>query len=209
MTSQEAVRFFQCQHPYNDCIAKCESEWNLFRRNSRYKQWIYLLSWSTHVFSWGTAAGNSDRIRKSSVFNPKLTGKYDRRLDYLLLNKILGKPILFAFEMREDPRLAEEQLKRHIGVRNCYQGLEGSNRDEISQNLVQRFNALDFYKSLSDLDKSHFSQFLDKVYFAKRRHPDNPRRTFFYGDCLEPGFLDVIGLKYLEPAIERTLGVRF
>ena len=33
-------------------------------------------------------SGSSDRIRNSSILNKKLTGKYDRRVDYLMLKKL-------------------------------------------------------------------------------------------------------------------------
>ena len=41
------------------------------------------------------------------------------------------------------------------------------------------------------------------------KHPENPKRTFYYGDCLEPKFMVTINKKYLEPVIESVLDVKF
>ena len=50
---------------------------NFLESQSKYR---YLIIWSeeSEVFSWGTMSKGSDRIRKSSLLNKKLTGKYDR-----------------------------------------------------------------------------------------------------------------------------------
>ena len=50
---------------------------------------------------------------------------------------------------------------------------------------------------------------MNDVFFKKLRHPINPKRTFYYGDSLEPKFLHTIGKPYLEDSIERMLDVCF
>jgi len=40
-------------------------------------------------------------------------------------------------------------------------------------------------------------------------YPKNPKRTFYYGDSLEPKFLRTIGKEYLEPSVEKILDVNF
>jgi hypothetical protein len=47
------------------------------------------------------------------------------------------------------------------------------------------------------------------VFLGKLKHPKNPKRTFYYGDCLEPKFFRTINKEYLEPVIEKVLDVDF
>ena len=56
---------------------------------------------------------NNNRIRLSSIFNNKLTGKYDRRVDYLMLKKIFGleKVIIFKFNTRDETLFTRGKLK--------------------------------------------------------------------------------------------------
>ena len=67
-----------------------EQEIKRYRKSGN--QFLYLIIWNLNdgIFSWGTMSGSSDRIRKSSILNKKLTGKYDRRVDYLMLKKVEG-----------------------------------------------------------------------------------------------------------------------
>ena len=38
-----------------------------------------------------------------------------------------------------------------------------------------------------DIDtKNLFDDFFFNVFLGKLKHPENPKRTFYYGDCLEP-----------------------
>ena len=47
------------------------------------------------------------------------------------------------------------------------------------------------------------------MFLGKLKHPENPKRTFYYGDCLEPKLLRTINKEYLEPVIEKVLDVIF
>lgn len=68
-------------------------DWIRFVQESASPGWIYFVQFGTTIFAWGTASGKGERLRKSSIFDEKLTGKYDRRVDYLMLKIIEGKPL--------------------------------------------------------------------------------------------------------------------
>jgi hypothetical protein len=185
-----------------------ELEWKRYKKSCKNQKWVYLISWTKDIFSWGTTSGSNDRIRKSSLFNPKLTGKYDRRVDYLMLNIIYGMPAVYVFEMAADPTIVESEVRTRIGKqRFCYHGFKGQNRDDISKEILEEFYRTEHYKKLSDEDRSNFTEYLEDVYFAKRELA--PNRTFAWGDSLEPNFLKKIDKKHLEPSIGRTLKVVF
>ena len=153
-------------------------------------------------------SGSSNRIRKSSLMNKKLTGKYDRRVDYLMLLKIYGLKKVYLFE-NEEPVKYEKMLSNKLAQKYCYYGISGSNRDEISRNIYSKFRETLWFKQFSKKDINYFEEFFNKVFMAKLRHPNNQKRTFYYGDSLEPKFLRTIGKEYLESSIEKILDVNF
>lgn len=175
------------------------------------RKYLYFILWSSdsNIYSWGTMSGSSNRIRKSSILNSKLTGKYDRRVDYLMLKKIYDLENIYVFETLEDPTIVEGMLKALHGEKFCYNGIKGRNRDEISRSIYEMFKSTGGYSKLANEDKTNFDYYFNSVYLAKMRHPDNPKRTFYYGDSLEPKFLRTIGKEFLEPSIERVLDVKF
>lgn len=184
-------------------------DWLAFKRESEKLQWLYLYAFNSRVYAWGKSTQSSDRLRKAGLFHEKLTGKYDRRVDYLMLKKVYGMPEVWVFEAHAEAIEAESEMKRRFGQDHCYRGLVGANRREVSQSITKKFKKTQHWRSLTDATRSGFNEYLELVYFAMLRHPKNPKRTFYWGDSLEPGFLRTIGLKYLEPAVEQALGVRF
>ena len=97
---------------------KCKSESEFKKRYSK-SNFIYLIKWNKEdVFNWGTMSSNSNRIRKSSILNKKLTGKYDRRVDYLMLHKIYGLETinLFEFKTNEESRFHEGKIKESKNI---------------------------------------------------------------------------------------------
>ena len=188
-----------------------KSELDLKAFIERDGQYLYFIVWSypKEIYSWGTMSGKSNRIRKSSILNPKLTGKYDRRVDYLMLLSICGFEDVYLFETNEHPRVVEQSLKDINGTKYCYHGLEGHNRDDISRNLYMQFKYSAQYADASQDKRDRFDEYMEEVFFQKMRHPKNPKRAFFYGDSLEPGFLNTIGKAYLEESIEEILKVKF
>lgn len=184
-------------------------DWRIFKKSIG--QYVYFIIWneSLEIFSWGTTSGKSDRIRKSSLLNDKLTGKYDRRVDYLMLKIIYGNPKIYIFEMPEIATKFETFLKQHFNQNHCWMGLKGKDRKEISKGIIQEFKITNHYESLLDKDKEEFENYLNNVFLARRVHPNNPNRTFYWGDSLEPNFLRVINCDHYEEIIERVLKVKF
>jgi len=70
---------------------------------------------------------SSNRIRKASLLNSKLTGKYDRLVDYLMLRKIYPDFKICLFKSESNLEL-EDELKKKFEQRHCYKGLTGGNR---------------------------------------------------------------------------------
>ena len=173
-------------------------------------KYLYLIVWSeeNEIFSWGTMSRSSDRIRKSSLLNKKLTGKYDRRIDYLMLKKLYPKFKLKVYKT-EKSIILENHLKQVFNQKHCHKGISGNNRDDISKFIYSQFKDSEHYKIQSELDKNLFEEFFNSIFLGKMRHPNNPKRTFYWGDCLEPKFLRTIGKERYEPVIERVLDVKF
>jgi hypothetical protein len=206
MTNKEVIKFFE-KESINSFSFSTELEMkNSININSKY---LYLILWSEdNIYSWGTMSGKSNRIRKSSTLNRKLTGKYDRRVDYLMLKKIYGLKKVYLFEFL-NPLIKEKELKTIFTQNHCYHGLNGKNRDEISKSIYERFKDTNWFKKIDIDTKNLFDDFFFNVFLGKLKHPENPKRTFYYGDCLEPKFLRTINKEYLEPVIEKVLDVIF
>lgn len=192
---------------YFDCVTEVEF-------NERYNKsnFIYLIKWNKEdVFNWGTMTTNSNRIRRSSLLNKKLTGKYDRRVDYLLLHKIFGLEILslFEFKTNEESRFHEGVIKKSKNQKHCFSGIEGANRVDISNHLYKLFKKTEWFLQFDDSLKVLFNEFFYDVFLGKLKHPNNSKRTFYYGDSLEPKFLRTINKQYLEEPVEKILDVYF
>lgn len=195
-----SISFFEC---------KSEKE---FKEKYEKSYSIYLIKWKgEEIFNWGTMSPNSNRIRKSSIFNKKLTNKYDRRVDYLMFHKIFGleNVFIFKFETKEDTIFHEGVIKSSKNQLFCFSGVEGKNRDEISNNIYKMFKETDWFKRFDNSLKNLFDEFFYEVFLGKLKHPINPKRTFYYGDCLEPKFLRTINKEYLENPVEKILDVHF
>ena len=190
---------------------ECKSEPEFKEKHTR-SNYIYLIKWNKEdVFNWGTMTSKSNRIRKSSILNKKLTGKYDRRVDYLMLKKIYGLEVihLFEFETNEDSRFHEEVIKKSKNQKHCFSGIEGGNRDEISNQVFDLFKKTNWFLQFDESLRKLFNEFFYDIFLGKLRHPKNSKRTFYYGDCLEPKFLRVIDKEYLEDPIEKILDCIF
>jgi hypothetical protein len=184
-------------------------DWRSFKKSNG--QYVYFIIWNeTHeIFSWGTTSGKSDRIRKSSLLNEKLTGKYDRRVDYLMLKIIHGNPEIYIFEMPQTATIFENYLKHYFEQLHCWIGLLGKDRNEISKGIIQEFKKTNHFSNLLMMEKEVFENYLNDVFFARRVHPKNPKRTFYWGDSLEPNFLPTINCGHYEKTIEKVLKVKF
>lgn len=211
MTSEaeyQASRRFLAAASARDAPIENPDAWRRFRQESVTREWLYLMRFSVGVYAWGTCSNQNDRIRKSSLLDPKLTGKYDRRVDYLMLKVIFGQPTIHVFEAAGATGV-EAELRTRFGQRHCYRGLAGGDREEISRRIVEAFRDTPHFRGLARDTQDGFEQYLNDVFFARRRHPKNPSRTFFWGDSLEPGFLRTVGLTHLERPVEEALRVCF
>jgi len=200
-------RFLERESRRSAQIADPEA-WRRFKAESERREWIYLWRFSEGIYAWGTCSNANDRVRKSSLLDSKLTGKYDRRVDYQMLKLIHGDPRLWAFEANGATEI-ERRLRTSFGQSHCYRGLPGSDREEISRGIVERFRRTPHYDRLGPATRAGFERYLSEVFFARRRHPTKPKRRFYWGDSLEPGFLRLIGLGEFEAPVEEALRVRF
>lgn len=190
-------------------LIQINEEWKSFKKSNG--QYVYFIIWNEdcEIFSWGTTSGKSDRIRKTSLLNDKLTGKYDRRVDYLMLKIIYGNPKIYIYEMPQTATIFETFLKHHFKQIHCWYGLHGKDRNEISKGIIQEFKNTNHFGSLLGIHKEEFENYLNNVFFARRVHPKNPKRTFYWGDSLEPNFLPIINCGQYEKIIEKVLKVKF
>ncbi len=111
--------------------------WVRFKKESSYREWVYYARFGPEVFAWGTASKDGNRLRASSLFHEKLTGKYDRRVDYLMLKGCYGRPDVWVFEARDARRL-ESQLKERVGNAYCYGGLLADDRKAVSLAIFEQ-----------------------------------------------------------------------
>ncbi len=191
---------------------KTESEVKRFIDSSKILSWIYFIEFSKDIYAWGTATKNGARIRKTSLFNSKLTGKYDRRGDYLMLKTVSGMPKITLFEVND--AVAIEQTRRNqiyagqrIGA--CFRGFKSSDRDSITLEIYEMYKASNAFKTLAPNEVKLFDEFIRAFYLGKLRHP-NRNASFYYGDCMEPNFLDrTLGRYDLIPVIEKALSIKF
>ena len=167
-------------------VLENEKQLKEFKSESKSKKYVYLIQWSKEAFSWGTMSNSSDRLRKASLFNPKLTGKYDRRVDYLMLKIIEGQPNIFLFEFETNEKTYEEELRQHFNQQHCYFGFPGKDRREISEHIYARFQETDHWQSLSAETQEGFADYMGNVYFNKAawKPIEGNDRSWAWGDSL-------------------------
>ena len=156
-----------------------------FKKSSKNTQWIYFFQWTEDKYNWGTMSNKNDRLRKSSIFNKKLTGKYDRRGDYLMLQEIYPNVKVFMFEVNEGEKatVKEGELRDSFNQKHCYRGFEGKDRLEISMSILKEFKKTEHYKNVSEEDKTNWEEFITKIFTQNVKYK---KRSFAWGDSLEP-----------------------
>jgi hypothetical protein len=210
-----AHSFFRSHRDFSQhAVITGKDAWREFRERCTYRQWVYLIEFSNGVYAWGSASNDGARLAKTGLLQRKLTGKYDRRGDYLMLRAIYGTPQIDAFEYKSAATGPEQEwlAQLHGGAAHrgpCIVGLKAANRDGMTREIFEMFKCTDRWHQAPRDDQLRFTEFIEQVYLARLRHPKNPKRTFFYGDCMEPKFLQTIGKGELERPIERLLDVRF
>lgn len=214
---EETLQYFISNSLRNSYVKNWEDSKDFFV-NSSNKEWIYLIKFNsgiTPIYAWGTAKDKGQRLRKSSIFDSKLTGKYDRRVDYLMLKILYGQPEVYLFEMNNNSFEIEQMRRQYFygatATGACIRGTRNVTRMEIALEIFALFkNTHHYIETLNNSEKRVFEDFVTNYWLAHLRHPTNPRRTFYFGDCLEPNFLDrTLGRNDLIPVIEKTLKVNF
>ena len=188
-------------------------DWQEFITTSQNEQWVYVIEFSEAISAWGTASGKGNRFIKSGLLQSNLTGKYDRRGDYMMLKKIYGQPKITVFELSCDATIPEQKLRLQIHGHTgrgsaCYIGFQNRDRDGITTEIYSLFKENDAYKRSTDNHRVLFDEFIRNFYLARLRHPQNPKRTFYYGDCMEPNFIRrTLNRPDLADAVCAILGV--
>ena len=185
-------------------------DWRTFKKRHRAGQFLYLYRFGRTIFAWGTSTGTNDRVRKACMFDSTLTGKYDRRVDFLMLRLIHRDFEAWAFSTRGRARTVEATLRRRFEQAHCYRGFPNACcRFNISRTIHAAFRRSGHYRRLSERDRRGFEQFMREVFFARPPLKNARHVTFKYGDTLEPKFLRGLGLRQFERAVTAALGVQF
>jgi len=192
------------------------SDWLSFRADSDSRQWVYLYRFTPRVFAWGTATGTGARLRNPCMFHDTLTGKYDRRVDYLMLRLIhaeTGRRIPRAWVFNYLGRAAdiERALMKHFGQSHCFRGFPAACcRRDISRSIHAAFRQTKHYGlQLKAEERRGFEEFMREVFFAEPARQNLKGVPFKFGDALEPKFLRDIGFEHLEGAVGAALDVKF
>ncbi|MEO5971154.1 MAG: hypothetical protein ABIQ95_14595 [Bdellovibrionia bacterium] len=210
----ETMNFFDSRSVRNTSVNTWKDV-RTFVGEAAHKAWVYVILFSEQdwIYSWGTASGRGDRLKKTGLLHPKLTGKYDRRGDYLMLKAIYGPPIFTVFEIENAVEAEQErrlQIYRGKRMGSCFRGFLSDDRDSITIEVFEKFKTTARYQDLEDTQQRIFEEFIVKFYLAKLRHPVNLNRTFYYGDCLEPHFLArTLSRPDIEEVVALALNVEF
>jgi hypothetical protein len=186
----------------------------VFLTGSAYPNWVYVVLFSDAdwIYSFGTASNDGTRLKKTGLLQRKLTGKYDRRGDYLMLKAIYGSPVILLFEVEEAVKAEQERRSQiYSGNRKgaCLRGFVCEDRDSITREIVRRFRSTNRYRNLQPHHARLFDEFIDGFYLAKLKHPHR-NATFYYGDCMEPNFIGrTLGRIDIEEAVSIALDVEF
>ena len=187
-----------------------------WRAEHRGMAMVYLLSWQQNLGAWGTSSFSTNRLRKSSVFGQPLSGKYDRRVDYLMANQIWGFPSVWVFPAatKSAAEAAEKGVLHLLGRRtgcHCFFGNEVGrldNREEVSRRLWTAFQEHESWLSLRETSRIGFRRYMDAIYFCpNEQHVGG--RSFRYGDSLEPGYIRPRVTQEVLDGIENALEVQF
>jgi hypothetical protein len=215
MNSDQVVGYLK-QNSIRSAVVADMDQVNQFLKTSKHKGWVYLIRFNgaQDRFAWGTTSKAGKRIRNSCIFDSKLTGKYDRRVDYLMLKQIHGLKSVHLFECRGNEVEVEEGLRQVLqpGTSRgpCMSGFVAKDRDGIAREILGEFKKISGYARMSAQEQALFLEFCESFWLGKLKHPTKPKRTFYYGDCLEPNFIGrTLSRADLEPVIERALQVRF
>ena len=168
----ETFNFFKSHSRRSGQITN-EQESRDFYQKSTSRQWIYLIRFSETVYASGTQTNSGDRLRKSSFLNSKLTGKYDRRVDYLMLRAIHGQPEIWLFEIEGDAETVEQQRRKKFYGHTrrgsaCFRGFANNDRESISKEIYQKFKKTQTYGAMSEGEQDKFNDFFVNFFWPER-----------------------------------------
>ena len=177
-----------------------EEDVKKFIKSSTTKDHIYLYRFGD-VFAWGTGIG---RVRKTSLFNNRFTGKYNRRIIYLMLEKLYGLSESYLFEFDSKATIVEKEIKDNFSQNFCIKGFKGNNLQEISQNIFNEFKE-------NNLSNDLFDDYFNNVHQNNMKHisSNGNKLSFAHGDSSEPTFLCKYrpDLTHLIPGIEKAFNI--
>jgi hypothetical protein len=186
-------------------------EWKQFK-NRKPGQWAYIYRFARGRFAWGTSTGNGDRLARAGMLEhtPRLSGKYDRRVDYLMLRLIDERlPDVWVMETEGNARDAERAVMRHFKQSHCFRGFDDACcRLAISRAIYAEFRETKHYRGLKATERRGFDTFMGEGFFIRPPLKNGKGITFKYGDALEPRFFNT-RFPGLAPAVEAALRVEF
>jgi hypothetical protein len=187
-----------------------------FFQTSTCCNWVYVILFSNQdwTYAFGTASKDGRKLKNSGLFQRKLTGKYDRRGEYLMLRQIYGSAHQIRLFEIEDARKSEGERVREICGDNasggtCLSGFAVHDRDSIVREIFDRFKMTVRYRHLFPRHARLFEEFIYDFYLAKLKHPHR-NASFHHGDCMEPNFLGrTLARNDIEEAVALALDVEF
>lgn len=187
-------------------------DWRAFKRESRKREWVYLYRFSSTRFAWGTSTRTNDRLRAAGMLEsvPVVRGKYDRRVDFLMLRLIHGRmPDVWVAEAKRSARAVERAMMEHFHQSHCYRGLaRDCCRRSMAEGLLDEFRRTSHWKSLSGRTRRLFSEYMKTVFFRRPPLRNSKGVAFRFGDTLEPGFVRR-RFPHLADAIAEALRISF
>ena len=172
-----------------------------FHRENK-QPYLYLISWNENTElefgAWGKSSGKSKRLRKAMVFDTELTGKYDRRVDYLIAKRLWGSPAISIFSianmgsaLRLEQEIGSAVVHPNRKIPHCFYCHTEANipasRSDVSEKLLNLFRQNGFGGAPQN-SVTAFIRYWDEV-FLRPKEQRIGNRTFCYGDSLEPKYL--------------------
>ena len=178
------------------------------------QHYLYLISWEEELEfgAWGTSSNPKRRLRNAMVFHDGLTGKYDRRVDYLIARRLWGYPIIRIFSIvnKDSALRLEQEIGTHVvhpnrpEIEHCFychtENDIPASRQLVSQRLLNLFEQDGFNRAPPD-NVTAFMCYWNYIFLR----PDEQPNGFRNGDSLEPRYLSEKYLNVPPLAIESII----
>jgi hypothetical protein len=188
-----------------------EQEWANWVERATYREWVYLITWSTKplLFTFGSTGGDGRRLRYSGVFNSVLIGKPEYRVDYIMMRKIFGAGSIEIFEYDRPTDDRVNQVLKKLNLTHPWYGIKANEPGDLTKSIYVGFKHSKHWRDQTDEVKKLFDEYMNDVYFAKLKHPRNENRHYYWGETVDAEFLELIDKAHLIPAVEKVLGLEF